>query len=55
MYDVPNKDTIKHEIRPHLFAAKRGHDSKSDWAEIIQCNLHRLKAACLRSITSAIP
>ena len=28
MYDVPNKGTIKHEIRPHLFAAKRGYGSK---------------------------
>ena len=28
MYDVPNKGTIKHEIMPHLFVAKRGYDSK---------------------------
>ena len=28
MHDVPNKGTIKHEIMPHLFAAKRGYDSK---------------------------
>ena len=26
MYDVPNKGTIKYEIMPHLFAAKRGYD-----------------------------
>ena len=28
MHDVPNKGTIKHEIMPHLFAAKRGYDPK---------------------------
>ena len=28
MHDVPNKGTIKYEIMPHLFAAKRGYDSK---------------------------
>ena len=28
MYEVPNKGTIKHEIMPHLFAAKRGYDPK---------------------------
>ena len=27
MHDVPNKGAIKHEIMPHLFAAKRGYGS----------------------------
>ena len=34
MYDVPNKGTIKHEIMPHLFAAKRGYDSKKRLGEL---------------------
>ena len=28
MYDGPNKGAMKSEIRPHLFAAKRGYGSK---------------------------
>ena len=45
----------RHEIMPHLFAAKRGYDSKSDWGGVIQWHLHKLKTACLRLITSALP
>lgn len=41
MYDVPNKGTIKHEIMPHLFVAKRGYGSEKHWAEVIQCGLHK--------------
>ena len=55
MYDVPNKGAIRHEIRPHLFAAKRGYGSKKRLGGVIQCHLHKLKAACLRPITSATP
>ena len=55
MYDVPNKGTIKYEIMPHLFAAKRGYGSEKHWADVIQWHLHKLEAACLRPITSALP
>ena len=53
MYDVPNKDTMKSEILPHLSVAKHGQVSKSNQSEVIQCNLHKLKAACQWPITSA--
>ena len=46
MYDVPNKDTMKYEIPPHLSVAKRGQVSKSDRAEVIPCGFHKLKTAC---------
>jgi len=55
MYEVPNKETMKHEIPPHLYAAKRGYISKSDQVEVIQCGLHKLKTACQWQITSEFP
>ena len=55
MYYVPNKGAIKHEIMPHLFVAKRGYGSKKRLGGVIQWHLHKLKAACLRPITSALP
>ena len=30
MYDVPNKDTMKYEILPHLSVAKRGYALKKE-------------------------
>ena len=52
MYDVPNKDTMKYEIMPNLFAAKRSQVSKSGRAEVIPCGFHKLKTACRWQITS---
>ncbi|EFC68160.1 putative transposase, IS4 family [Prevotella sp. oral taxon 317 str. F0108] len=46
MYEVLDKDTIKSEILPHLSVAKRGHVSKSDLVEVIQCILYKLKTGC---------
>ena len=53
MYDVPNKDTKKYEIMPHLSVAKRGQASKSGGAEVIPCGFHNLKTACRWQIISA--
>ena len=53
MNDVPNKDTKKYEILPHLSVAKRGQVSKSARAEVIPCSFHKLKTACRWQITSA--
>ena len=46
MYDVPNKDTKKYEILPHLSVAKRGQMSKSARVEVIPCGFHKLKITC---------
>ena len=46
MYEVLDKDTIKSEILPHLSVVKRGHVSKSDLVEVIQCILYKLKTGC---------
>ena len=46
MYEVPDKDTIKSEILPHLSVAKRGYVSQSDLVEVIQCLLYKLKTGC---------
>ena len=46
MYEVPDKDTIKSEILPHLSVAKRGYVSRSDLVEVIQCILYKLKTGC---------
>ena len=53
MNDVPNKDTKKYEIMPHLSVAQRGQASKSGRAEVIPCGFHKLKTACRWQITSA--
>ena len=53
LYDVPNKDTMKYEIMPHLSLAKRGQVSKCDRVEVIPCGFHKLKSACRWQITSA--
>ena len=55
MYEVPNKDMMKSEIMPHSSVAKHGYASKSEWAEAIQCSLHKQKTACRWPITSAFP
>ena len=52
MYDVPNKDTKKYEILPHLSVAKRGQMSKSARVEVIPCGFYKLKTACRWQITS---
>ncbi len=46
MYEVLDKDTIKSEILPHLYVAKRSYVSKSDLSEVIQCLLYKLKTGC---------
>ena len=46
MYEVPNKDMMKSEIMPHSSVVKHGYASKSEWAEAIQCSLHKQKTAC---------
>ena len=46
MYEVPNKDMMKSEIMPLSSVAKHGYASKSEWAETIQCSLHKQKTAC---------
>ena len=46
MYEVLDKDTIKSEILPHLYVAKRSYVSKSDLSEVIQCILYKLKTSC---------
>ena len=55
MYEVPNKDMMKSEIMPHSSVVKHGYASKSEWAEAIQCSLHKQKTACRWPITSAFP
>lgn len=37
MYEVPDKDTMKSEILPHLSVEKRGYVSKRYRAEVIHC------------------
>jgi len=46
MYEVLDKDTIKSEILPYLSVAKRGHVTKRDLVEVIQCILYKLKTGC---------
>ena len=53
MNDVPNKDTKKYEIMPHLSVGKRGQVSKRGRLEVIPCGFHNLKTACRWQITSA--
>ena len=55
MYEVPNKDMMKSEIMPHSSVVKHGYASKREWAEAIQCSLHKQKTACRWPITSAFP
>ena len=55
MYEVPNKDMMKSEIMPHSSVVKHGYASKSEWAEAIQCSIHKQKTACRWPITSAFP
>ena len=50
VYKVPNKDTIKFEILPHLSVEKRGYVTKSDLLEVVQYILYKLKADCLWDI-----
>ncbi len=55
MYEVPNKDTIKHEVIPLLPVPKRGYVSKSDLSEGIVNMLYKLQTAYRRQINSAFP
>jgi len=36
MYEVPDKDTIKHDVIPLLSVPKRGYVSKSDLRKALQ-------------------
>lgn len=48
MYEVPNKETLKSEILPHLSVAKRGYTSKKViWWKPFQPLLYKLKASFL--------
>ena len=48
MYEVPNKDTMKYEVLPHLSVAKRGYTSKKViWWKPFQPLLDKLKASFL--------
>ena len=46
MYEVPDKDTMKSEILPHLVVPKRGKVSKGGRVEVIPCGFHKLKITC---------
>jgi len=47
------KDTIKTEIRLHLFVTKRGYSSVGSLAEVVPYTLYKLKALLQWQITSA--
>ena len=55
MYEVPDKDTIKHEVIPLLSVPKRGYVSKSDLSEGIPKMLYKLQTAYRRQINSTFP
>jgi len=55
MYEVPDKDTIKHEVISLLPVPKRGYVSKSDLSEGIVNMLYKLQTAYRRQINSAFP
>ena len=55
MYEVPDKDTIKHDVIPLLSVPKRGYVSKSDLSEGIANMLYKLLTAFRRQINSAFP
>ena len=46
VYEVPDKDTMKSEILPHLVVPKRGKVLKGGRAEVIPCGFHKLKTTC---------
>ena len=46
VYEVPDKDTMKSEILPHLVVPKPGKVSKGGRAEVIPCGFHKLKITC---------
>ena len=51
MYEVPNKDTIKHEVIPPLSVPKRGYASKKvSCRKPFQYIVYKLKAFFLRHI-----
>ena len=41
-YAVLDKDTIKTEIMPYLWIAKRGYSSKFDLVEVVNAILYKL-------------
>ena len=45
MYEVPDKDTIKHEVISFLSVPKRGYVSKSDLSEGFVNMLYKLQTA----------
>ena len=55
MYEVPDKDTIKHEVISLLSVPKRGYVSKSDLSEGIVNMLYKLQTAYRSQINSAFP
>ena len=55
MYEVPDKDTIKHDVIPLLSVPKRGYVSKSDLSEGIVNMLYKLQTAYRRQINSTFP
>jgi len=55
MYEVPDKDTIKHEVISLLSVPKRGYVSKSDLSEGIVNMLYKLQTAYRRQINSTFP
>jgi hypothetical protein len=46
IYKLPDKDTIKIEILPHLSVAKRGYICHSSLPEVVRCILYKLKTGC---------
>ena len=46
MYEVPDADTMKHEILSHLSVVKRSFVSIYNQVEVVRCSLHNLKIAC---------
>ena len=55
MHEVPDKDTIKHEVTSLLSVPKRGYVSKNDLLEGIPKMLFKLQTAYRRQINSAFP
>ena len=55
MYEVPDKDTIKHEVIPLLYVPKRGYVSKSDLSEGFANMLYKLQTVYRSQINSAFP
>jgi len=50
MCRIPDKDTIKTEIIPHLPTAQRSYKTKSDMVEIVTGILYKLKTGCHRHL-----